>query len=132
MKAKTTTTERRDLKMETKKKNLRVRSADDIKVLTEEAKNIILDAEKNNKNTIFSLNAEKSQELLNGYLGKCRTKNAMKSSFLYSVARVLSTLGYAKRETFGLTKEMVNDNKRISVKNGVITFNFKDKTHYIK
>lgn len=116
----------------TRKKINRVAKLSDIKVLTEEAKNLIIETESAFKNKCCVLNSEKTDILKNGYLGKTE-KQHYKSSFLYSIARVLSVLGYAKKPT-GKDKVLIEDIKRITfdTEKNEMTFNFVDKQNFIK
>jgi len=116
----------------TRKKINRVAKLSDIKVLTDEAKNLIIKTENDFKNKCCVLDSEKTDILKNGYIGKTQ-KQHYKSSFLYAIARVLSVIGYAKKPT-GINKTLIEDIKRIGydMDKNQISFNFIDKSNFLK
>lgn len=112
-------------KILTKRKFERVKSLNNVKVLSNDAKNLIVETENQFKGKCCILSETETKTLIDGFTYNGKPQN-QRSSFLYAIARVLSVIGYAKREV-GTNKTLIEDIKRVSFDGKQLGLNLTNK-----
>lgn len=112
-------------KLVSRRKFERAKSLNNVKVLSNEAKTLLVDTEAKFKGKCCLLSEDETKVLTEGFTYNGKPQN-QRSSFLYAIARVLSVIGYAKREV-GANKTLIEDIKRVSFDGKQLGLNLTNK-----